>query len=85
MGKTDEDPLWSQLDVEEHGLKICQICLRVGNYLTVGVHNISRHSVTGNQRRVIYWSDHSVTCNAKYLGHCIIYFGVEKSNWCFCL
>lgn len=57
--QTDENPLWSQLDVEEHGLKMCQICPRVGNSDS-GVHNISRHSVTGNQRGVIYWSDHSV-------------------------
>lgn len=80
MGKTDENPLRSQLDVEEHGLKMCQICLRAGNYLTVGVH-----SVTGNRCGVIYWSDHSVTSNAKYLGHCIICVGVENSDWCFCL
>lgn len=29
--KTDENLLWPQLDVEEHGLNMCHICPRVGN------------------------------------------------------
>lgn len=29
--KTDENPLWPQLDVEERELKMCHICLRAGN------------------------------------------------------
>lgn len=56
MVKTDENPLWPQLDVEEHGLKMCHICPELAT-TTEGTclnHNISRHSVTGNQCRVIY-------------------------------
>lgn len=80
MVKTDEIPLWPQLDVKEHGLKMCHICLRVGNPIGRGGgaclnHNISSHSVTGNRRGVIYWSDWFLTLNTK----CIM---LKKNSFC---